>query len=397
MSDSNVENTSSDNKNGEETSRSDSKPSLTSVTHKLKTEALRRFKIDDEVENEAESSSNTPDANVDSNIELKRQEANSNLSQLNDVAQGEEREPQRNQESLNLSTSDTFRDGDVKAPSDISVEQKVANLTQSSETQGNQNILVNLEETEATNLGLNDTPQSNNNMIEESISHHPIASTNTVTVQKSSGENDDSRDPAEEFEAAEDAYESVNSLRESSSNKSKGDAAINGEDATQKTGYSAKDDDLSQSSDKAKYYHENKYDTNSSESNVQNDNAELPDQANLIKSSIDDCFGSNATHVKAPDRVIQPLVQTIQDKNVEFSDLTNSKYSSKINDVQVDNSIQLEHAVSNESKNDVKSSVDNVTSSDERHGKITNEKGGLEQNVTVNDGTSNADFKGTRK
>ncbi|XP_028405556.1 cilia- and flagella-associated protein 44-like [Dendronephthya gigantea] len=438
MSDSNVESTNSDNKKGEETSSSDNKPSLTSVTHKLKAEALRRFKIDSEIENEPEFSSDDPDANVDSNIERKEQDAiqaDSNYSQLDEVGSGEEKDPQRNQESLGPSSSDTFRNVNVKVSSDVSVEQNVANLTPSSETQDNQNILANLEESEASKLHPNNTLlMPNNDMVAESINHHLVASSDTATMEEPPAANDDSTDTVEGFEVVKDVYESkceepisnegdvvvnVQSSKEepgATSDNSKtadgvlpseitstyeshkeSDSNLPGVDETtsregaQKIGFTVKSDDLSRSSDKGLP----KPDSNgSSENGVLDNNAELPDQANLIYSSINGGSESNTTDVKAPDRGMQPSVQTVPDKNVDFPALMKNEYSSEINDLTVDNAIQFEHTAPNTLTTDVKSSENNVTSSHKQNGESINEKESLEQNVAIIDSTSNADFKG---
>ena len=137
MSDSNVEGTNSENSKNEETSSSDKKASLVSVTHKLKAEALRRYKIDDEIGNEATGTFNIQDAE-DSNSDSDNLKAHQLDNQLHteDVKQRKMEEDKEDEEYASLSIGETLNN-DKKS---IGSTKHGTNSIQSNKSFENENI-----------------------------------------------------------------------------------------------------------------------------------------------------------------------------------------------------------------------------------------------------------------
>lgn len=150
MSDSNGEkvnssaidiNSQASNENGE-ISVSDKKPSLASVTHKLKAEALRRFQLEGEIFDK-ESPSSSQDANVESSkLKEQKQTKSSCVDGSSSTALKD------NQESASLSASDAFSGVNTEYSVVPNVEQEinVTNSIQASKVKENNNITLNQSE-----------------------------------------------------------------------------------------------------------------------------------------------------------------------------------------------------------------------------------------------------------
>ena len=177
MSDSNVENTNSGNniKNGE-TSNSDNKPSLTSLTHKLKAEALRRFKIDGEIDNEGSSSTRHGDANIGIRKE-NEQDLDKNLLQPDDLPQETPIAPIEKQETASLPMSEPLNSSSVPAvDQDLRTIYDVANLTQSNVDGGNIISEQEMEANENPNESLKILGPTNDEDVEPSDQHTSVSS-----------------------------------------------------------------------------------------------------------------------------------------------------------------------------------------------------------------------------
>ena len=416
MSDSNVGNTNSENSTNGETSSSDKKPSLTSLTHKLKAEALRRYKIDDEVDNEARTQDRAQDGNVDSS-KLKGQELN-NQPQSDDVTEQEEAiEPKGNQESAGLSASDTVSSGNEKELLSGPTVEQGTDVAKSNEAHEKQNIASEkFEDTEATkspNESLQVSDSINNQKIDSSDHHFVDSSNDKDTVPESSSV------PTEGLELVEDKYRSLKGNRSDIISAVSANTITEVED--RKLGYSDKNEHFTQSSGENGPLQSNNNTTSydngselidgSSEIQLQSGNAVLSDQVNLIKSTsnIDDSSGTNTIEISEADKVMQSLDQDMGSGSAEFKDVMGNDHSVEISDnkmlekaaltseeIEDDEAAHQENAFSNELETDLKSNVNNLTSSTEQN-ESNDENKGLEQNVTSN--TSNIDarsFKGNK-
>lgn len=404
MSDSNVGNTNSENSTNGETSSSDKKPSLTSLTHKLKAEALRRYKIDDEVDNEARTQDRAQDGNVDSS-KLKGQELN-NQPQSDDVTEQEEAiEPKGNQESAGLSASDTVSSGNEKELLSGPTVEQGTDVAKSNEAHEKQNIASEkFEDTEATkspNESLQVSDSINNQKIDSSDHHFVDSSNDKDTVPESSSV------PTEGLEfIVEDKYRSLEGNRSDIISAVSANTITEVED--RKVGYSDKNEHFTQSSGENGPLQSNNNTTSydngselidgSSEIQLQSGNAVLSDQVNLIKSTsnIDDSSGTNTIEISEADKVMQSLDQDMGSGSAEFKDVMGNDHSVEISDNKMLEKAALTSEEINELETDLKSNVNNLTSSTEQN-ECNDENKGLEQNVTSN--TSNIDarsFKGNK-
>jgi hypothetical protein len=403
MSDSNVGNTNSENSTNGETSSSDKKPSLTSLTHKLKAEALRRYKIDDEVDNEARTQNRAQDGNVDSS-KLKGQELN-NQPQSDDVTEQEEAiEPKGNQESAGLSASDTVSSGNEKELLSGPTVEQGTDVAKSNEAHEKQNIASEkFEDTEATkspNESLQVSDSINNQKIDSSDHHFVDSSNDKDTVPESSSV------PTEGLELVEDKYRPLEGNRSDIISAVSANTITEVED--RKLGYSDKNEHFTQSSGENGPLQSNNNTTSydngselidgSSEIQLQSGNAVLSDQVNLIKSTsnIDDSSGTNTIEISEADKVMQSLDQDMGSGSAEFKDVMGNDHSVEISDNKMLEKAALTSEEINELETDLKSNVNNLTSSTEQN-ESNDENKGLEQNVTSN--TSNIDarsFKGNK-
>ena len=319
MSDSNVENTNSENNKDEETSASDKKPSLTSLTHKLKAEALRRYKINEELNNEAEehtSLDSTQDAiDVDS-YKVKEQGLNS-LSQLDSIEQRDTTEPKSNLQSGSLSVNDTLSSVNQKELNGPTVEQNtdVANPTQPNKDHENQNYTSdNIEDSEASkrsNQRLQISDSINDQTI-ESGDHHIVASSEGTAPESLVPNESNTTDLTEEG-IIEDKYHPV----EGNKNILAVSAETSNEDDDEKhVEYSEKNKHGTQSSGDNDSLQSNvnqtSYDNGSepidSFSEIDQSKNAISDQVQLISSSPnkDANPGPNIAQISEADEVIQP-------------------------------------------------------------------------------------------
>jgi hypothetical protein len=394
MSDSNVENTSSESNQNGETSSSDNKPSLTSLTHKLKAEALRRFKLDHEVDNEAEDRSSTQDAKVDSN-KLKGQGLN-NQSQLDSVKQGEAIGPNGNQESASLSVSDTLNSVNQKELSSLTVEQNidVANLKQSNEAYEQRNITSEKIEDSEANRSPNESLQISDSINKQESSDDHIVDSPNYTVPESSVPNENTSYPTG---LAQDKYQSVEGNR---------NADTSTEVKDQKAQYSDKNEHLTQPSGDSDHLQGNdnrtSYDNGSelidslSEMQLQSDNAAFSDQA------------LNTMQVSDADEIMPPL--NMGGGSGKFEDLIRNDHSAEIsnNKTSVKEALASEkiidskttheqNAFSNELQTNTESNIENNFTRSTKN-EVNDASEGLEQHITSTSGNIDAgSFKGEQK
>jgi hypothetical protein len=396
MSDSNVENTNSGgNKNGE-TSTSDQKPSLTTLTHKLKAEALRRYKLNDELDIESEGpsdlESSNQDAKVDTN-ELKEQG-------LDSVEQKETKEPEANEESVSLSVSETLSNVNQNELIGPTVEQgaDVANVTQPNKDLEKQNYASeNIEETEAstnpnqTNLKISD---SINDQHIESSDHHSD-SLNTVTESLIPSTNHPTG-----VELVEDKYQSL-----------EGKSAVSADTSTKVDDQDKVDENSNKNDHDTQHSGDNSNDNGSgpidsfSEIQLQSNNAESSGQVGLNNElsspSLDANSGSNSIQVSEAEKVIQPM--DVGSGSTKSEDLIKNDHSPEIDDkisVLKEEALPDEKISSNEVAHEQKASSDDLETDLEpsKNDNLTNSTKQNEGNGITSTTTSTNDvsFKGNK-
>ena len=411
MSDSNLENTNSGiDKNGE-TSCSDDKPSLTSLTHKLKAEALRRFKIDDEVDNEGTSSTQDEHAKYEITKE-NEQDLNKKLSQPDELTQ-EKAVAGESKKSASLSTSEPLNSSSVPTVDPDQSINNVENLTQSNIECENENIISEqgIEANKSPNEGLKISDPTNNENIEPSNQYTLVASndkdTAVLEVESSIPKNIASY-PIED--AGQDKHQSIEETRSDFVLSDVANTITKVEDQTHRN--SVKDNNFSQSSDPLQNgtdIHRTSYDDGSEYIDCSSEIQKSMPESSTV-SNVDDSSGSKTVHITGSeaDKVMQPLDQVMRSGSVKFED----KHPSAISDdkmplpenetlsigqeTEENVTTNWENVSSNELENDFKSSL-NVTSTMEQNNNDGKNKGS-EQNISSN--IKNIDsglFKGNNK
>lgn len=389
MSDSNVENTNSGNniKNGE-TSNSDNKPSITSLTHKLKAEALRRFKIDGEIENEGSSSTRHEDANIGIRKE-NEQELDKNLLQPDDLPQEAPIAPIEKQESASLPMSGPLNSSSVPAvDQDLRTIYNVANLTQSNVDGGNIISEQEMEANENPNESLKILGQRNDEDIEPSDQH----TSNSSSIPKdnasypSQGSVEDKYLPIEETRSdimPSDVANTIHKIEDQNENSEKNNhfSTSTGEnDALQS------DIDI----------HKTSYD-NGSEHIDRSSKIQIAMTESSTVSNIDDQKRSQNALITETDKVMEPLDPGVGNESIKFEDdhsisddkmpLPENKESSMNQEIEDYVAIKQENASSNEMENYFNSGLNETSTTVEN--KDDDKNKGLEQNILS--GTKNVD------
>ena len=411
MSDSNLENTNSGIDKIGETSCSDDKPSLTTLTYKLKAEALRIFKIDDEDDNEGTSSTQDEHAKYEITKE-NEQDLHKKLSQPDELTQ-EKAVAGESKKSASLSTGEPLNSSSVPTVDPDQSINNVANLTQSNIEGENENIISEqgIEANKSPNEGLNISDPTNNENIEPSNQYTLVASndkdTAVLEVESSIPKNIASY-PIKD--AGQDKHQSIEETRSDFVLSDVANTITKVEDQTHKN--SVKDNNFSQSSDPLQNgtdIHRTSYDDGSEYIDCSSEIQKSMPESSTV-SNVDDSSGSKTVHITGSeaDKVMQPLDQVMRSGTVKFED----KHPSAISDdkmplpenetlsigqeTEENVTTNWENVSSNELENDFKSSL-NVTSTMEQNNNDGKNKGS-EQNISSN--IKNIDsglFKGNNK
>lgn len=415
MSDSNIENTNSGNDKNGETSSSDNKPSLTSLTHKLKAEALRRFKIDGEVEDEGSSS--TPDEDGKYRIKKENeQDLNEKLSQPDEQTQ-EETIVEGSKESASLSTSEPLNSLSVPTVDPDQSINNVANLTQSNIECEKENIISeqDIEAHKSPNESFKILDPTNDENMEPSDQHTLVSSNDKDTAVLESSIPKDNASPTYPSEdSGEDKYVSIEETRSDIMPSDVVNTITKIEDQThensEKNNHAFSQpsgDPLQGDTDihRTSYNNGGEYIDHSSEIQISMPESSIAAVSNIdaAASNTDDSSGSKTVQITSTeaDKVMQPLDQDMRIGGIKFED----NHSSTISDDKMphpENGSESEQkmkksigqetedvvatnrdsASSNELENDFKSSL-NVTSNMEQN-KDDGKNKGLEQNISSN-------------